>query len=753
MPQAITGHSPALVLLGPGPWARRLTADLAAALPGARTRSCAAVVELPALVAEQDVAAVVARLSADTQTLELAALAKRPGMPPLVVCVGTDAHADALLDIMSSGAAGLVRDGDALGLARALCRACAGADAPTGAGPAVAVEDSEALKALADRVDQPLALVAEGRVWHLNRALHQLLGFATDTDPVGRAFTELAAPDAAKPLATLLARARLLDLDDKTREVLRFVPSAGPAFAAEVTAAPISIAGAPGLAVQLSATGTRAGLGTDPGTVEPPARGNERPALLQRLAVLTDDAGAVERTSALATVSLADYASLRRRLGFAGMSRLVESVAERLVAAAPAEGTLFLVADDTCAVLVEDMGAPEPDRLRRRLGKALAEAADSTLRDLRLHVGVTRVAPGAGTPLELLDRAVADAMPADPETMVSPETTEALDLVETGYSVDTLPPSSIISTRPTSTTAGTKDSQRGGADDDAGLTTPPRLSPSAVRGELGRSAGERVLLDGLMERIERALEGEGFTLALQPIVSLMGDSREHYSVLVRLRRPDGGLATAAQIIRSAAGSGRMADIDRWVLRTALRLLNRHRRAAEKAAFFLSLSPELLADEELLIWICDALREFDVRGSWLTFQLQERHALTERTRWSELVVGLREIRCRVCVNDSGLLSASDGDALGKPDFVKFAPTLASGLSGDRDKQRRLLDLIGRTKARGIRAIVTGVEDSRALNLLWDAGIEYVQGNYLQEPVTSLDLPRQGTAVAGASGPGY
>jgi EAL domain-containing protein (putative c-di-GMP-specific phosphodiesterase class I) len=197
-------------------------------------------------------------------------------------------------------------------------------------------------------------------------------------------------------------------------------------------------------------------------------------------------------------------------------------------------------------------------------------------------------------------------------------------------------------------------------------------------------------------------------------------------------------------MRSAAGSGRMADIDRWVIRSALHLLSQRRRAGEKAAFFLSLSPELVADEQLLIWLCDALREFEIRGSWVTFQMQDHQALAQPARWDELAAGLREVRCRTCINQYGLVDAVLGETSAIPDFVKFAPSLAAGLSANRQKQQRLLELIRLVRNRGISSIITGVEDSRALNLLWDAGIEYIQGDYLQEATTQFAITADVTA---------
>jgi PAS domain S-box-containing protein len=747
MPPDATGNPQVLAILGPRPWADRLAADLPDALQGAKVVTCTTPAELPAVLGIRTVAAVVARLAADTPAAPLAAIAKQPAMPPLVICADDDARADALLDIMGAGAVGLARDGDGAGLASTIHRAFM-----LGAGearPASAAADPEpALRTLADRIEHPLALVTDGKVWLVNRALRQLFGLSGDADLAGRPLADLAAPEAVKPLSTLLARALLLDLDDKTHETLRFVPAAGPAFAAEVTAAPITVGSRPGLAVQLAPTGVRAGIGAAADKADLRARGDERTALLQRLGLLTNDASPVERTSALALAVVADYAAQRRRRGFVGAARLVDALAECLAAAAPAACTLYPVADDTLAVLVEDVGAPELERLCRRLAQAPAESADAALTGMRLKIGVTRVAPGAGAPLDLLERALADAMPAEVETTATSETTEGLDLIEPGYSVDTQPPSA-VGTAATmdagSALTGHADKRMETAGADTAASALPRLSLS------DRDSGVSVLTDGLMERIQRALEGEGFTLALQPIVSLMGDSREHYSVLIRLRRPDGGLASAAQIVRSAAGSGRMADIDRWMIRSALHLLSERRRAGDKAAFFISLSPDSVADEQLLIWICDALREFDVRGRWLTFQVQEQYARAEPKRWADIVAGLREVRCRVCVNDYGLLGKADAGAVGTPDFVKLAPTLAGSLSGDKDKQQRILELIRLTKAQGTRTIVTGVEDSRALNLLWDAGVEYVQGDYLQEPATSLDLPSHATEAVGAAGP--
>jgi PAS domain S-box-containing protein len=731
-------------IFGPRPWAQGVASELRDAVTGVQLQTCVTWAELSAALQVGGVSVVVAQLGRDTPTAPLAALAQQAGSPPLVVCAEGDVPAATLLDVVGAGAAGLVRDGERAALTTAVRRALAPDPQPP-ARPSPGIEGAfddqgrKSLGLLADRVGQPLALVRDGLVQHVNPALRELFGLAREVDLFGRPLADFAASDAAKPLSALLARAMLLDLDDKTRETISFVPAEGAAFAAEVTASPLTIGTRPGLVVMLNPTGADAEIRSSDATALP-SLGDDREALFARLAVLADDASPVERTSVLALAVIADYADQRRREGFAGAAHLVQILAQCLSRAAPPEGVLYAVAEDALAILVEDVSTAEVGRMRHRLAEAQAETAEPLLKQIRLRLGVVRVTPGVGAPLELLDHALRDAAPAGAETPDASETTDGLEMSPPGYTVDI--PSAPSHSLPDSVSPTSVLTASSAAPAPAHGTNADATPRPALEQERRRDAG--TLVDELTERIDRALAGEGFMLALQPIVSLMGDSREHYSVLARLRQADGSLADAAQIIGLAAGSDRMADIDRWVIRSALGLLNRRRRSGDKAAFFLSLSPELVADEQLLIWICDTLREFDVRGSWLTFQMQEQHALAQPERWNELVAGLREIRCRICINQYGLIDAVSGVATTTADFIKFAPSLATGLSGDKDKQHRILELIRLVKGRGIRTIVTGVDDSRALNLIWDAGIEYVQGNYLQAPTTRVEPVPDGVA---------
>jgi EAL domain-containing protein (putative c-di-GMP-specific phosphodiesterase class I)/PAS domain-containing protein len=246
--------------------------------------------------------------------------------------------------------------------------------------------------------------------------------------------------------------------------------------------------------------------------------------------------------------------------------------------------------------------------------------------------------------------------------------------------------------------------------------------------------------DGITTKIERALHRDGFNIMYQPVISLLGDSQENYSVLLRLEDINNLILTAAQLLGPAARSGTLPDIDRWVIGRALRDLAARRNAGQRIGFFLSLSAETIKDPGLLIWLCDLLREHDARGGWVIFQLQERDAKAQSDHWVPLADGLKKIKSRIAINQFGhephperLLERVP------PDFVKFAPDFAAGLADDIAKQRQLAELARLARSYGAKTIVTGVEDARALTVLWGAGIDYVQGNFLQGPSRSLDAP--------------
>lgn len=481
----------------------------------------------------------------------------------------------------------------------------------------------------------------------------------------------------------------------------------------------------------------------------------DRNALLGIVSDYLSNAGPAEQVVTLVYAGLEDFAMICKRDGMAQGLRYAAETASTIRSAMP-EGTVTArVADDACAILFRDVAEQDPPALAERMNHLLAATDAETL---GLRLGIAFGNPGTLSASRLLDLAYADSLGSDSSAPQTPsqtpsqtyssthtggESSSGFDSLVRALHLDDFelsapppsneaPPGNDFESEPLAETSEELASA-------FASSSPPDSAPARANdGDYGEVGGANFVDDSITDRIEDALETDGFSIIYKPIVSLMGDSQEHYSVLLRLRKEHERTLTASELLGPAARAGNLPKVDRWVIQRALNEQAKRRKLGQKVGCFLSLSEEIVRDDRLLIWICDALRQFEVRGSWVTFQLQEREALSLGDKWTTLAEGLKKIKCRVCINQFGMQENPElaMTTMGA-DFVKFAPEFAIGLANDPRMQQRLLRLIKMAKDKNVRTIVTGVEDARSLALLWGAGIHYVQGNFLQSGTPNLD----------------
>lgn len=255
--------------------------------------------------------------------------------------------------------------------------------------------------------------------------------------------------------------------------------------------------------------------------------------------------------------------------------------------------------------------------------------------------------------------------------------------------------------------------------------------------ETSTAAPEQGLDPAIVELIDHALESDGFRLLYQPIVSLQGDTRENYSVLLRLLDRDGEERQPEAFWSHAQNASRLAEIDRWVVRNAISELVKHRRKGKKINFHIMLSRDGITDESMLLWVCDCLREFKAKGAWLTFQFNEADLRNRIQPARKLIEGLKKINCRVAINHFNDNPSSDTLLKHLPvDTIKLSPEFMSNLAGDAAQQDRLSEVNQRLQAAGLKTIASGVEDANSLAILWNVGVNYIQGYFLQEPSSTI-----------------
>lgn len=241
-----------------------------------------------------------------------------------------------------------------------------------------------------------------------------------------------------------------------------------------------------------------------------------------------------------------------------------------------------------------------------------------------------------------------------------------------------------------------------------------------------------------VETIRDALVNDQFFLTYQPIVSLHGDTKENYEVLLRMQNTNGEQIMPQEFIPAAEQTSLMPDIDRWVIKNALQRLSQEHAKNKKTNFFIKLSGYSLNDPGLLPWLSEIIKEYRISGDSIVFELDEPSAFMHLNETKAFISGMKQLHCKIVLDHfgSGLNSIKNLKHL-DVDFLKIDGELINSLSGDNQNQEMVKTIIQTAHAMGKLTIAEFVQDANSLALLWQFGVNYIQGYFLQEPSTELD----------------
>lgn len=246
--------------------------------------------------------------------------------------------------------------------------------------------------------------------------------------------------------------------------------------------------------------------------------------------------------------------------------------------------------------------------------------------------------------------------------------------------------------------------------------------------------GER----SLAESIRHALQHDRLKLVFQPMVSLQGDAKEHFACLMQLSDNDNQPVSNTALQSAAQASGQQIDIDRWVVRNAIRTVSELRREGRRVVFFVSLSSASLADDGTLMWICDYLRESKAKASWLVFQIKDSEIRRHLQPSRKLITGLTKLRGRIALDGFGIESNAGKILKHLPiDFACIDASFTENLAGSEEHQEALGELNRLAQGYKVKTIARSVEDANSLAVLWTVGVDYIQSYFLQEPNEALN----------------
>jgi diguanylate cyclase (GGDEF)-like protein len=223
--------------------------------------------------------------------------------------------------------------------------------------------------------------------------------------------------------------------------------------------------------------------------------------------------------------------------------------------------------------------------------------------------------------------------------------------------------------------------------------------------------------------IVAALNERRIFLAYETIVSAADRRPAFYECLMRIRRTDGGLIAANEIIPAAERLGLVRLLDYRVLE----LVVEEMIAAPALQASFNVSPASTTDPDWWAGLGTLLRSHSGVSERLTVEITESAAILDIEETRGFVTRVKDLGCRIAIDDfgAGYTSFRNLRKLGV-DIVKIDGAFIQDIlrsEDDRAFVRTLIDLAKRLK---LVTVAEWVQDEQAAKLLQGWGCDYLQG---------------------------
>ncbi|HTE41910.1 MAG TPA: GGDEF domain-containing phosphodiesterase, partial [Steroidobacteraceae bacterium] len=229
--------------------------------------------------------------------------------------------------------------------------------------------------------------------------------------------------------------------------------------------------------------------------------------------------------------------------------------------------------------------------------------------------------------------------------------------------------------------------------------------------------------------IKSALMDNRFKLMQQPIANLLGGERGMFDVLVRMIDDSGEDILPSEFIAAAERNDLMKNIDRWVISSAMTVC----AARPVQRLFVRVSKDSVCDKSLAQWLALQSKSTRVEAARIAFQVTEQVAAEYISDTAALAMAVRQAGFKFTLEHFGSGRESLRLLAHIPtDYLKIDGTLMQSLAMDNALQQRVKEIVDGARARKISTIAERVEDANTMAVLWQLGVEYIQGYFVNEP---------------------
>jgi len=255
--------------------------------------------------------------------------------------------------------------------------------------------------------------------------------------------------------------------------------------------------------------------------------------------------------------------------------------------------------------------------------------------------------------------------------------------------------------------------------------------------EMTAIAFERVVMEN---SLRVAIKEEQFVVYFQPQFCASDNTIIGMEALVRWQHPTIGLVPPAKFIPIAEESGLIIEIDRFVMKVAMRQFSQwYKDGLNPGTLALNLAMKQLSEEDFISNLLTTMQSLDFKPEWLELEVTEGQIMHNP---DEAITKLREISnlgIEMAIDDFGTGYSSLAYLKKLPlDKLKIDQSFVRDLPDDEDDAAITKAIIALGKSLNLKLIAEGVETQEQKDFLLENGCNYIQGYFYSKPMPAKEI---------------
>jgi diguanylate cyclase (GGDEF)-like protein len=250
---------------------------------------------------------------------------------------------------------------------------------------------------------------------------------------------------------------------------------------------------------------------------------------------------------------------------------------------------------------------------------------------------------------------------------------------------------------------------------------------------------QAITLSNIERELRPALERNEMRVFYQPIVSLETGRVTGFEALIRWKHPQRGFISPGLFLPVAEATGLVLQLDRWVLREALREINSLNQKGNHFSISVNLSGKQFSDAELGSVVAQVLADSGLAPELLRLEITESVMMRNAQSTLRTLQQLKKLNLKISLDDFGTGYSSLSYIREFPlDVLKIDRSFVSKMTENPRDEEIVRVILGLAGTLGLQVVAEGVETAEHLAHLRALRCDYGQGYLFAKPIDAEAL---------------